>query len=111
MDAFILGIVCGIVFLWMFIKHMAATVIANSTRVSLAKKMEPVPVKVELINGVFYLWSIDRNEFLAQGATAEEIVNHLEKTMVDIHIHVVEGEPDVVRKLKFSMANKKLDQV
>lgn len=62
-----------------------------------------IPSKVEEVNGVFYIYNADNNEFLAQGNTAQEILAHLNFRMPNAHIRVVEGESDVVKRLKSTL--------
>ena len=38
-------------------------------------KTEIIVVKIEEINGIYYLWNKDSEDFLAQGATVEEAFN------------------------------------
>ena len=108
MDTFVLGILLGIVLFWMLLRRAAHG--AGPAKTPVIKTLVPVPVRVELINGIFYVWSVHQNEFLAQGSTAEQLLDHLEKNMTAIHVHVVEGEPDVIKQLKAILASTKLDQ-
>lgn len=65
----------------------------------------PIPAKIEEIDGIFYVYAVEKNEFLAQGSTSQELLAHLNYRMPDAHIRVIAGEPNVMQKFKAMVTN------
>jgi len=109
-DAFLLGMFVGVFLFCFFAWKLLSSVVSreekkiNTLVETLKEKSLGIPSKVEEINGVFYIYSTDKNEFLAQGNTAQEILEHLNFRMPNAHIRVIDGEPDVVKRLKATIS-------
>lgn len=56
--------------------------------------------RVEEDNGVFYVYRVDDNSFLAQGTTMAELRQRIESRMKDAMVYVTEGDPEVLARLK-----------
>ena len=65
----------------------------------------PIPAKIEEIDGIFYVYAVDKNEFLAQGSDLQELLAHLNYRMPNAHIRVIAGEPNVMQKFKALATN------
>jgi len=65
----------------------------------------PIPAKIEEIDGIFYVYAVEKNEFLAQGSTSQELLAHLNYRMPNAHIRVIAGEPNVMQKFKAMVTN------
>lgn len=56
--------------------------------------------KIEQHSGVFYLFDVDTNEFLAQGRDAQELCDAM---CAEMTISLVAGEPDVIQRFQQSV--------
>ena len=68
-----------------------------------------VPVRVELQNGIFYIYRVKDNSFLVQGATMAEIREKVQVIAKDMHVYIAEGDDDVIRALKNTDTNAGLE--
>jgi len=59
-----------------------------------------VQARVEEDNGVFYVYRVDDNSFLAQGTSIGELKERIESRLRDVMVHVTEGDPEVLARLK-----------
>lgn len=102
-DGFLVGILLGVIVSWFIIRKLllAMSQVAHHRQQEIA---EIIAAKVEEINGIFYVYDIDKHEFLAQGHTSEEIQTRLRSRFPISHfprlcVFVVEGEPAVIERL------------
>ena len=98
---FIIGLLVGVFGVYLFINWYANAII-QSIQDSQLKTVGTgaIPAKVEEIDGIFYIYAVDKNEFLAQGINSQELLAHLNSRMPDAHICVIEGDPEVMQKFK-----------
>ena len=59
-----------------------------------------VQARVEESDGVFYIYRVDDDSFLAQGTTMAELKEHIESRMKDARVYVTQGDVAVLEKLK-----------
>ena len=59
-----------------------------------------IPVTVEFDNNEFYCYNKQNKEFMAQGATYDEIKNQLQSRFQDCVVYIDGGDPAVVDQLK-----------
>ena len=59
-----------------------------------------IPVRVELHNGIFFVYRVKDNTFLTQGANLAEIRENVQIIAKDMHVYIAEGDDDVIRALK-----------
>ena len=102
-DGFLIGILLGVFVGWLIIKKLmlAMAQVAHNHQQEIA---EIIAVKLEEIDGIFYVYDIDKHEFLAQGHTSEEIQVRLRSRFPISHfprlcVFVVEGETAVIERL------------
>ena len=58
-----------------------------------------VPVTVEFDNNQYYCYNKENKEFMAQGASGEEIKKRLEDRFHDCVIYIDGGDPAVIERL------------
>ena len=59
-----------------------------------------IPARVELIEGVFYVYDTRDDSFLAQGQTVTELRSRIESRVKHARVMVTEGEESVLSLLK-----------
>lgn len=65
-----------------------------------ALKDNQVQARVEEADGVFYVYRVDDNSFLAQGTTMAELKQRIESRMRDARVYVTQGDAEVLERLK-----------
>jgi hypothetical protein len=106
MIEFALGILVGVVAMYIVLKVLA-NILFKRLEKELAEldqelKMldSVVTARVEEENGVFYIYSVNDNMFLAQGRTIDEIKQVVESRDATKKVMVTEGDPAVIDRLK-----------
>lgn len=102
---FIIGLAVGAWILLMVMKSWADKILQQElTRIQ--NSNETLQARVEEINGVFFIYGIEKNEFLAQGSNSLEILQHLKsRNLTYDTVRIVQGEPDVIQRLKTSTSS------
>lgn len=59
-----------------------------------------IAARVEQHDGVFYVYRVDDNTFLAQGNSLTELKQRIEDRIKDARVFVTEGDPEVMSALK-----------
>jgi len=59
-----------------------------------------IKTRIEEIDGVFYIFNADNNEFVAQGATMTEIQEHMNARMIKSDVVVTAGDTGTVEKFR-----------
>ena len=59
-----------------------------------------IEARVEQHDGVFYIYRVDDNTFIAQGNSLTELRQRIEDRVKDARVFVTEGDPEVVSALK-----------
>lgn len=106
MIEFALGFLLGVIAIYIGLK-----ILANILLKRLEERLEGlnqelevlnkiIPARVEEDNGVFYVYSVSDNSFLAQGRTIEEIRLAVEARDALLKVTVTEGDEEVINRLK-----------
>ena len=59
-----------------------------------------ISCRVEEVNGIFYIWKVDDNEFVVQGRTIKEMQDIMQQMNKRVNLKIVDGEQSVIKKLK-----------
>ena len=99
---FILGIVVGTMALWLlavWTVHRYLNKIQQA--VDLHRQQDLlIRARVEQSDSQFYIYNIDKNEFLVQGYNMKELVDNLELRKPGAVIGVVDGDEQAIQNLK-----------
>ena len=102
MMEFILGIVVGTMALYLlavWTVHRYLNKIQQA--VDLRRQQDLlIRARVEQIDSQFYIYNIDKNEFLVQGYNMKELVDNLELRKPGAVIGVVDGDEQAIQNLK-----------
>ena len=99
---FLLGIIIGSMALYL----MAAVLFQrylNKIQQAVADREQQdliIRARVEQIGNQFYIYNIDKNEFLVQGHNMKELVDNLELRKPGTVIGVVDGDEQAIQNLK-----------
>ena len=99
---FLLGIIIGSMALYL----MAAVLFQrylNKIQQAVADREQQdliIRARVEQIGNQFYIYNIDKNEFLVQGRDMKELVDNLELRKPGTVIGVVDGDEQAIQNLK-----------
>ena len=99
---FLLGIVIGAAAIYLLGGWLVRRLIAKmEQKVSAAEQTNLIiRARVEQIDNQFYIYNIDKNEFLVQGHNMKELVNNLELRKPGAVIGVVDGDEQAIQNLK-----------
>ncbi len=112
MSDFIVGGVLGMILgIWLFYLVMKMAVHITVARASkelqgLEQALEQyqdeamIPCRVELHQGMFFVYNNDTNEFMAQGLTGVELRERIKARWSNIRVSVVAGDAVVLEQLK-----------
>lgn len=70
-----------------------------------------IKARVEQDNGVFYVYRVDDNTFMAQGSTMAELKDKIEARWKEATVFVTEGDEHVLQSLKNTQTNLEADRV
>ena len=59
-----------------------------------------IRARIEQIDNQFYIYNIDKNEFLVQGHTMKELIDNLNLRQPGAVIKVVDGDEQAIQNLK-----------
>jgi MFS superfamily sulfate permease-like transporter len=104
----ILGVAVGLLFSWMLFQFLVIRAMLRFERtVSQALQRQDVnqsivEARADMVRDTFYIYATDDGRFLAQGTTAQEILDHisLRPELAGVKIVVSHGEQDVLDKLR-----------
>jgi len=99
---FILGIVIGAAAIYLLGGWLVRRLIVKmEQKVSSAKQTNLIiRARVEQIDNQFYIYNLDKNEFLVQGHNMKELVNNLELRKPGAVIGVVDGDEQAIQNLR-----------
>jgi ribosome-binding ATPase YchF (GTP1/OBG family) len=106
MIEFALGFLVGIVAVYIVLKILSNIILnkLQSQLDNLDQEIESlnrfVQARVEEENGMFYIYNIKDNSFLAQGHSMQEIREKIESLNKGIVVTVTEGDDEVIKRLK-----------
>jgi hypothetical protein len=111
MFEFFIGLAVG-----MMIMALAVKIIANMAVRYLERQLQElektveqldnlkVPARVEEHQGIFYVYALDGDRFLAQGTSMAELKQRVESHSQTMHVVLTEGDPDVLARLQATSA-------
>jgi hypothetical protein len=94
---FLLGMAIGFMILNIVLTCLAIRELKAEVEEHLQSRT--IPVLVEFDNNQYYCYNKKNQEFLAQGATYDEIKNHLQSRFRDCVIYIDDGDPAVIDQL------------
>ena len=99
---FILGIVVGTMALWLLAVWTVHRYLNKIQQAVDARRQQDLLIRarVEQIGNQFYIYNIDKNEFLVQGYNMKELVDNLELRKPGAVIGVVDGDEQAIQNLK-----------
>ena len=102
MMEFILGIVVGTMALWLLAVWTVHRYLNKIQQAVDARRQQDLLIRarVEQIGSQFYIYNIDKNEFLVQGYNMKELVDNLELRKPGAVIGVVDGDEQAIQNLK-----------
>ena len=102
MMEFILGIVVGTMALWLLAVWTVHRYLNKIQQAVDARRQQDLLIRarVEQIGNQFYIYNIDKNEFLVQGRDMKELVDNLELRKPGAVIGVVDGDEQAIQNLK-----------
>jgi ribosome-binding ATPase YchF (GTP1/OBG family) len=98
-----LGIATTVVILYFIIKRAEAHLVDNIKTImdQLEEQTKNIiSARVEQHDGVFYVYNVSDNSFIAQGNSVQEIRESIESRMKDATVLVTEGDESVLAALK-----------
>jgi hypothetical protein len=102
MMEFILGIVVGTLALWLLAVWTVHRYLNKIQQAVDARRQQDLLIRarVEQIDNQFYIYNMDKNEFLVQGRNMKELVDNLELRKPGAVIGVVDGDEQAIQNLK-----------
>ncbi len=99
---FILGIVVGTLALWLLAVWTVHRYLNKIQQAVDARRQQDLLIRarVEQIDNQFYIYNMDKNEFLVQGRNMKELVDNLELRKPGAVIGVVDGDEQAIQNLK-----------
>jgi hypothetical protein len=99
---FILGIVVGTAALWLLAVWTVNRYLNKIQQAVDAHRQQDLLIRarVEQIDNQFYIYNIDKNEFLVQGRNMKELIDNLELRKPGAVIGVVDGDKQAIQNLK-----------
>ena len=99
---FILGIVVGTMALWLLAVWTVHRYLDKIQQAVDARRQQDLIIRarVEQIDSQFYIYNIDKNEFLVQGRNMKELIDNLELRKPGAVIGVVDGDDQAIQNLK-----------
>jgi hypothetical protein len=99
---FLLGIVIGAAAIYLLGGWLVRRLIAKmEQKISAAEHSNLIiRARVEQIDNQFYIYNLDKNEFLVQGRNMKELVDNLELRKPGAVIGVVDGDEQAIQNLK-----------
>lgn len=104
MMEFFIGVLAGVILFYIGLRIAARMLLNHLARrleeIHEVTKDEPIDARLEEHNGVFYVYSVENNEFLGQGNSIAELKEHFRARMTQYRINIAEGDEDVIARLK-----------
>ena len=103
---FLLGVMVGAALLYLMTIWLMEHLIARAMQQGSADRElanSVIRARVEQIGNQFYIYNIDKNEFLVQGRDMKELVDNLELRKPGTVIGVVDGDESAIQNLKATM--------
>ena len=102
MIEFLLGIIIGSMALYLLAAVLFQRYLNKIQQAVDARRQQDLLIRarVEQIGNQFYIYNIDKNEFLVQGRDMKELVDNLELRKPGAVIGVVDGDEQAIQNLK-----------
>ena len=102
---FLLGIIIGSMALYLMAAVLFKRYLNKIQQAVDERNQEDLIIRarVEQIGNQFYIYNIDKNEFLVQGRDMKELVDNLELRKPGAVIGVVDGDEQAIQNLKATM--------
>ena len=102
MIEFLLGIIIGSMALYLLAAVLFQRYLNKIQQAVDARRQQDLLIRarVEQIGSQFYIYNIDKNEFLVQGYNMKELVDNLELRKPGAVIGVVDGDEQAIQNLK-----------
>ena len=102
MIEFLLGIVVGTMALWLLAAVLFQRYL-NKIQQAVDERIQQellIRARLEQIGNQFYIYNLDKNEFLVQGHTMKELIDNLNLRKPGAVIKVVDGDEQAIQNLK-----------
>ena len=99
---FLLGIIIGSMALYLMAAVLFQRYLIKIQQAVADREQQDLIIRarVEQIGNQFYIYNIDKNEFLVQGYNMKELVDNLELRKPGAVIGVVDGDEQAIQNLK-----------
>ena len=99
---FLLGVIIGSMALYLMAAVLFQRYLNKIQQAVDARRQQDLMIRarVEHIGSQFYIYNIDKNEFLVQGYNMKELVDNLELRKPGAVIGVVDGDEQAIQNLK-----------
>jgi hypothetical protein len=77
---------------WLVLRATNKTPDQLLTEIERDNSLKRVNARLEIIDDVFFLYDKDRNEFLGQGKTAEQVIEHLISRFGNIQVTLIDAD-------------------
>ena len=99
---FLLGVIIGSTALYLLAAYLFHRYL-NKIQQAVDQRSQEDPIiraRVEQIDNQFYIYNLDKNEFLVQGRNMKELIDNLELRKPGAVIGVVDGDEQAIQNLK-----------
>jgi hypothetical protein len=70
--------------------------------IDVPENVDKIETRLEDIDGMFYIYNKHNGEFLAQGATASDLITQIKQRFANHEIVISAGEPQALKRFKES---------
>lgn len=99
----VFGIILAMVVVYVYLRMVmlrAAENLDNLLHVIERLKESIIHARIEVQDGVFYVYNIEDQSFMAQGKTIVELRERIEQRWRDAQVFITEGDADAIERLK-----------
>ena len=102
---FLLGVMIGAALLYLMTAWTVRRYLSKIEQAVADREQQDLIIRarVEQIGNQFYIYNLDKNEFLVQGRDMKELVDNLELRKPGTVIGVVDGDESAIQNLKATM--------
>lgn len=102
---FLLGIIIGSMALYLMAAVLFQRYLNKIQQAVDERNQEELLIRARLeqIDSQFYIYNLDKNEFLVQGRNMKELVDNLELRKPGAVIKVIDGDEQAIQNLKATM--------
>ena len=100
---FLLGVMVGAALLYLMTTWLMKRLIARAMQENYTEREQQdllIRARIEQIGSQFYIYNLDKNEFLVQGHTMKELIDNLNLRQPGAVIKVVDGDEQAIQNLK-----------